>query len=390
MRSQHVWRGGLTALCALFLTATLTAGPGPAWAADGDEGPIVLRTMGSLFYGGGVRVLDDGVTFHGDHGYAQYYIPAKARTYPIIMWHGIGQSGKTFESTPDGREGYQAILTRHDWPVYIIDQPRRGRAGRTLAGKGEAASPTVLFESAAWDAFRFGLWVPPAGPKAFPTLAMPLDGYTIDQFYRQQTPDTGREMSREELGESMGQLLDQAGPAILLTHSRSGQYGWATAMARPDLVKAVVAYEPGHYIFPEGEIPADIPRGEIHVGAMDTPTVPVAEFEKLARMPILIVFGDNIASEVTPVYNSEVWRASSLRGRQFVDAVNRHGGDASIVFLPDLGMRGNTHVAFADLNNLEVAGQLEAWLAEKGLDGRDSPHRGPRRPSMDLTIPLER
>lgn len=191
------------------------------------------------------------------------------------------------------------------------------------------------------------------------------------------------------MAETVGKLFDMTGPGILMTHSRSGQYGWATTMERPDFVKAVVAYEPGHYIFPEGEIPEDIPRGELHVSAMDTPTVPVAEFEKLTRMPILIVFGDNIATDISNVYNSEVWRASSLRGRQFVEAVNRHGGDARIVFLPELGIRGNTHVPFADLNNIQVADHLESWLHEKGLDKKDAPHQGPRNVAMDLTIPLK-
>jgi pimeloyl-ACP methyl ester carboxylesterase len=354
------------------------------------EKPIMLKTMGSLFFGGEVKTLGNGVTFHGDHGYAQYYIPANSRNLPLVMWHGIGQSGKTFESTPDGREGFQAILTRRDWPVYIIDQPRRGRAGRTLAATGEAASPTALYESAAWDAFRFGLWIPPAGPVVFPNVQMPMDGYTIDQFFRQQTPDTGKEQDRKTLGETVGKLFTVTGPAILMTHSRSGQYGWATAMEQLDLVKGIVAYEPGHYVFPEGEIPADIPRGEIHVTAMDTPTVPLEEFKKLTRMPILIVYGDNIATEVSKVYNSEVWRSASFRGKQFVEAVNRHGGDARIVFLPDLGLKGNTHVPFADLNNIQVADHLESWLREKGLDKRDAPHQGPCREKMELTIPLQR
>ena len=374
----------------VFAGATATGLLGSAFATEKQhQKPIVLKTMGSIFFGGNVKTLENGVTFHGDHGYAQYYIPQDSRNFPIIMWHGIGQSGKTFESTPDGREGYQAILTRRDWPVYIMDQPRRGRAGRTMAAEGKAASPTALYESAAWDAFRLGLWIPPAGPTVFPNVQMPIDGYTIDQFFRQQTPDTGQEQDRKTLAETAGKLFDMTGPGILMTHSRSGQYGWATAMERPNLVKAVVAYEPGHYIFPEGEIPEDIPRGELHVSAMDAPTVPVAEFEKLTRMPILIVFGDNIATEISNVFNSEVWRASSIRGRQFVEAVNRHGGDARIVFLPELGIRGNTHVPFADCNNLQVADHLESWLREKGLDKKDAPHKGPRREMMDMTIPLK-
>ncbi len=112
------------------------------------------------------------------------------------------------------------------------------------------------------------------------------------------------------------------------------------------------------------------------------------EFRKLTRMPILVVFGDNIATAPGNVYNSEVWRSSSLRGKQFVAAINRHGGDARIVFLPELGMKGNTHIPFADLNNVQVADQLEAWLKEKNLDGRNAPHQGPQNKLMELTIPL--
>ncbi len=182
-----------------------------------EQKPIVLKTMGSLFFGGTVQTLENGVTFHGDHGYAQYYLPADARNLPIVMWHGISQSGRTFESTPDGREGYQAIFTRRDWPVYIMDQPRRGRAGRTMAETGEAASPTALYESAAWDAFRFGLWLPPKGPVTFPNVQMPMDGETIDQFFRQQTPDTGMEPDCQTLARTAADLFDRIGTAILLT-----------------------------------------------------------------------------------------------------------------------------------------------------------------------------
>ena len=53
---------------------------------------LKLRTMGSLFFGGTVTHLANGETFHGDHGYAQFFIPQNARTYPLILWHGIGQS----------------------------------------------------------------------------------------------------------------------------------------------------------------------------------------------------------------------------------------------------------------------------------------------------------
>jgi hypothetical protein len=82
-----------------------------------EQSPITLRTMGSFFFSGRVLKNDLGDTCHGDHGYAQYFIPQTARQFPLILWHGVGQSGKSWESTPDGRDGFWQIFTRRDWAV---------------------------------------------------------------------------------------------------------------------------------------------------------------------------------------------------------------------------------------------------------------------------------
>lgn len=363
--------------------------------AQQEEKPIVLRTMGSLFFGGSVTKTPDGETFHGDHGYAQYYIPQESRTYPLVMWHGIGQSGKTYESTPDGREGYQAILPRRDWSVYIVDQPRRGRAGYTQSTiDTKNAVPTILQESAVWDAFRNGIWKRPDNPYFFKNTQFPKTPYAVDQFFRQQTPDTGEEPRtrehREFMGKTMAELLAQTGPAVLITHSNSGQYGWATGMKAPELVKAIVAYEPVACTFPENEIPDSIVIGVDLVNETQAPQlVSVQEFKNLTKMPILIIFGDNIATSQSTIFNSEVWRVARQRAQQFVDAVNRHGGDARLLVLPETGIHGNTHAPFADTNNLEIAGLLEQFLKEKGLNGRDNPHKGPiRKETIESTIPI--
>ncbi len=360
----------------------------------GDESPIVLRTMGSLFFGGTVTQADNGVTFHGDSGYAQYYIPQNSRQYPLVMWHGIGQSGKTYESTPDGREGFQAILTRRDWPVYIIDQPRRGRAGRTQAKMAEFVPPVLASEDGAWNAFRVGTWVPPQKPGFYPGIQFPQDGFSIDQFMRQQTPDTGEELwspeYRKYLAETVADLFRMSGPGVLITHSKSGVYGWDTAMAAPDFVKAVVAYEPGHVVFPEGETPEDIPVLDSNLTAAFQPVmVPMEEFKKLTQMPLLIIYGDYIPSEPFAVFDADFWRGASIRAKQFAEAVNRHGGDAKVVMLPEIGIKGNSHFPFADFNNIEIADHLEQFLKDKNLDGRSEPHKGPVKKEMPLTVPVE-
>lgn len=53
--------------------------------------------------------------------------------------------------------------------------------------------------------------------------------------------------------------------------------------------------------------------------------------------------------------------------RLWVDAINAHGGDATFVSLPEIGIRGNTHFAFSDRNNHEIADQITAFLAARNL-----------------------
>ena len=71
-------------------------------------------------------ILHDGQTFHGDHAYVSYQIPENPHRLPLVFLHGAGQSGKTWESTPDGREGFGTIFLRRGFATYILDQPRRG------------------------------------------------------------------------------------------------------------------------------------------------------------------------------------------------------------------------------------------------------------------------
>lgn len=51
-----------------------------------------------------------------------------------------------------------------------------------------------------------------------------------------------------------------------------------------------------------------------------------------------------------------------------MNALNKRGGDVTVVHLPEAGIKGNMHFPFSDLNNLQVAGLMSAWLTEKGPD----------------------
>jgi hypothetical protein len=90
-------------------------------------------------------------------------VPANARRLPLVFWHGNGQSAKTWETTPDGREGFQTIFLRRRFPVFLIDHPRRGRAGRSTQPATIAAAPD---EQNWYGIFRFG-----RGPISIPACS---------------------------------------------------------------------------------------------------------------------------------------------------------------------------------------------------------------------------
>ena len=297
-----------------------------------------------------------GQSFHGDHAYVFYQKPVDARKYPLVFLHGAGQSSKTWESTPDGREGFQNIFLRRNFSVYLVDQPRRGDAGRSTV----AASLTPTADEQMWfTQFRVGVW-----PDYFPGIQFPQDQETLNQYFRQMTPNTGP-FEAGVISDALSALFEKTGDGILVTHSQGGGPGWHTGMKNAK-VRAIVAYEPGSgFTFPEGEAPAPI---ENRFAALSPVTVPAAEFEKLTRIPIIIYYGDNIPERPSDIPAQDYWRACLEMANKWAETVNRHGGDVTVLHLPKAGFRGNTHFPFSDLNNVEIADHLSAWLREKKLD----------------------
>jgi hypothetical protein len=91
-------------------------------------------------------------------------------------------------------------------------------------------------------------------------------------------------------------------------------------------------------------------------------------FLKLTRMPIILFYGDYIPEQPTANLGQDQWRVRLAMARRWAEVVNHHGGDVSVVRLPDVGLHGNTHFPFSDLNNIEVADEMQRFLTAKGLD----------------------
>lgn len=96
--------------------------------------------------------------------------------------------------------------------------------------------------------------------------------------------------------------------------------------------------------------------------------MPMAEFMKLTKIPIIIFYGDNIPDKPSDQPGQDGWRVRLEMARKWRDVVNRHGGDVTVVHLPDVGLQGNTHFPFSDLNNKQVADLMSKFLADKKLD----------------------
>jgi len=89
---------------------------------------------------------------------------------------------------------------------------------------------------------------------------------------------------------------------------------------------------------------------------------------KLTKIPIIIYYGDNIPEQPSANPGQDMWRVRLAMARLWVHAVNRRGGDVTLLHLPEIGIHGNTHFLFSDLNNVEIADLLSKFLKEKGLD----------------------
>ncbi|WP_084151075.1 alpha/beta hydrolase [Azohydromonas australica] len=332
-------------------------------------GPLVIAKQGSFLVGGTVVTnpgtfdpyhwTPDGQTLHGDHAYAFYQVPVNARKLPLVMWHGNEESQKTWQTTPDGREGFQNIFLRRDFSVYLVDQPRRGEAGRSTLPV--TITPTPDEQSNVFGLFRLGIW-----PNFFPGVQFSRGPYALNQFYRWRTPNTGP-FDLNVVSDGVAALFKKIGPAILVSHSQSGGPGWLTAM-KAENVQAIVAFEPGsNFTFPQDEVPPPIPSS---FGPLEAVGVPMSEFMKLTKIPIVIFYGDNIPESPTANPGQDAWRVRLQMARLWRDTVNRHGGNVTVIHLPEIGIRGNTHFPFADTNNVQVANEMSRWLRQNGLDKR--------------------
>src|ERR1700704_6610867 len=164
------------AVAFLVLLALTVASSAAAQEKRKNDKPLVLESQGSFFVGGETKSLAAPAGARGGFGtgditinqmYVQYQIPPNGdRHVPVVMVHGCCLSSKTWETTPDGRMGWNEYFVRKDRSVYLADQVSRARSGFDPTAFADVRSgkatvdkmPTILdaTHQVGWMVFRFG------------------------------------------------------------------------------------------------------------------------------------------------------------------------------------------------------------------------------------------
>jgi pimeloyl-ACP methyl ester carboxylesterase len=314
-----------------------------AGSAVANAEPLAIESQGSFFIGGEEVKSDTLSTLPADappgtitvgQMYVHYQIPAASKGPPVILIHGCCLTGKTWETTPDGRMGWDEFFVRAGFPTYVIDQVARGRSAidptpfiDVKLGKAPAADlPSVLSASheAAWVIFRFG----PEYPKPFDGMQFPLQAQ--DEFWKQMVPDWNAALpTPNPTVPALSQLAARLGGTILISHSQSGIYPFQAAALEPQGVAGIVAIEP-----------ANCPTGDL---------------KPYVKIPTLVLFGDYVDQ-------SPRWAPRLEQCRKYADAIKKLGGKTELIVLPEIGIKGNSHMLMQDRNSVELATWLVAWL----------------------------
>lgn len=348
-------------VAALFSVAFATVPAVAQQVADitATEEPLVLQSRGSLIIGGqsisqSPHQLSSIIAeppAKGGHVtinqmYAEFMVPQDASGQPVVMVHGATLTGKSYDTTPDGRMGWYEYFVRQGFPTYVVDQVSRARSGVDVSvynnvrtGSQPASDLPNAFRISQEDGLaQFRIGVRNGAP--FDDTQFPVE--FLDELAAQSVPDFNATLPQPNPSyAALANLGAQLGGAIIMGHSEGGLFPLHAALADPAAVDRMVLIEPG----------------TCHELTWNADQMAV-----FRTKPILVVFGDHLDAAVTvPGFS---WATAFADCQAFVAEVNAAGGSAKMLHLPELGIKGNSHLLMMELNNLEIADLLINWIEE--------------------------
>ena len=197
----------------------------------------------SSFYIGGEYVGDPPVM--GGQMYVDVWEPNNiTQPYPIVLFHGNGQTGVGWQQTPDGRPGWAYYLLEQGYVLYMVDYPARGRSAYLPGGvHGDLGIRTAAQLQTIWtNVDEMGDFPLNDNHTQWPGEGKPGDP-VFDEFIKTQVQFAGQSTTLAR--HAAIELLQEIGPVILLTHSQGGGVGFGVTDGAPGLVKALITVEPG-------------------------------------------------------------------------------------------------------------------------------------------------
>ena len=314
--------------------------------------PLVLKAQGSFFVGGETVAQTQGQLGNLGPGghitinqmYVRYMVPQGADGHvPVVMVHGATLTGKSWETTPDGRMGWDEYFVRRGHPVYVPDQVGRGRSGFNQAVLNDARSglapasalPSWLrfSDEGVWPNFRFGAKAgEPFADTQFPVAA-------VDELSKQAVPDISFGLPQPNPNwKALADLAGQLKGAVLMGHSQSGSFPLEAALLNPTAAKGLVLVEPGR-----------------------CPEYSADQIKTLSTVPILVVFGDH-RDTPTGLPTLPTWQQRFEMCQGMIGRLKAVGGRAEMLAPPDRGIRGNSHMIMQDKNSLQIADLILQWM----------------------------
>jgi len=336
-----------------------------------------------FYFAGGDYVGDPPIM--GGQMYVEVWEPQVAsQPYPLVIFHGNGQTGVDWLQTPDGRAGWAYYLVEQGYTLYMVDYPARGRSAYLPGGvHGDLGIRTAEQLETIWtnvgEKGNFPLkdnhtqW-PGGGHRGDPIF---------DNFIKSQVQFAGESTTMARV--AAVELLETIGiPVILLTHSQGGGVGWGVADAASEYVKGIVTIEPGGpqignvstsdvaysgrpanawgpvnypltydppvsdpselmtYLEDEGDQPGEVPCW--------LQTEPAKQLANMADMRVLALSADGTYHRVFDGCIPK-W-------------LNQAGVETDFVRLEEVGISGNGHMMMLELNSDDVIAYIHEWIVE--------------------------